>query len=167
MSLGGPLYQPVNVAVDNAVKAGIAFIVAAGNDNNDACKYSPASSNLCISIAATEVYDNAGKQTDARSYFSNFGSCVDMFAPGTMITSAWIGASNTAIRTISGTSMAAPHVCGVAALFFDKNPSGTVDQLRDSLHSGSTKDTVDLECTSTVCRSTPNRFLHSNCDVSI
>jgi len=108
MSLGGGASVAMDDAVNNAVTAGIFFAVAAGNDNGNACNTSPARAANAFTVMATT-------STDARSSFSNYGTCTDIFAPGSNIVGAWIG-SNTATNTISGTSMAAPHVCGAAAL---------------------------------------------------
>lgn len=111
MSLGGGFSQALNDAVDQAVAKGMLFAVAAGNDNEDACQYSPAASKSAITVGASDIHD-------AMAFFSNHGKCVDVFAPGMDILSAWIG-SRTATNTISGTSMASPHVAGVLALFAD------------------------------------------------
>jgi len=107
MSLGGGFSQASNDAVDAAFRAGAVMVVAAGNSNANACTFSPASAPLGICVGSTT-------NADARSSFSNFGTCVHTFAPGSNILSAWIG-SNTATNTISGTSMACPHVAGIAA----------------------------------------------------
>ena len=109
MSLGGGFSQAVNDAVDKLVDAGITTVVAAGNSNTDACTSSPASAPRAITVGATA-------SDDKRAGFSNYGRCVDIFAPGVGIKSAWIGGDN-AENTISGTSMATPHVAGVAALY--------------------------------------------------
>jgi len=107
MSLGGGSSRTLDRAVNAAVAAGIHFAVAAGNDNQDACNYSPAGANLPITVGASTI-------EDSRAWFSNWGRCVDIFAPGHQIESAWIG-SSTATNTISGTSMASPHIAGVVA----------------------------------------------------
>lgn len=107
MSLGGGFSAALNTAVNNAVAAGVVFGVAAGNSNANAANYSPASAASAITVGAID-------SGNARASYSNYGAVLDIFAPGTGITSAWIG-SNTAINTISGTSMATPHVVGVAA----------------------------------------------------
>ena len=108
MSLGGDPSAALNAAVARAVDAGITFAVAAGNSNADACNYSPSSEGKALTIGATTI-------TDAKASYSNFGGCVDIQAPGSSIKSDWIG-SATATNTISGTSMASPHVAGAAAL---------------------------------------------------
>ncbi|KAG1321093.1 hypothetical protein G6F63_013944 [Rhizopus arrhizus] len=102
MSLGGGKSAALDRIVNGAVDAGLVFAVAAGNDNKDACDYSPARAEKAITVGASTVFDE-------RAYFSNYGKCVDVFAPGLDIQSIWIG-SNTATNTISGTSMASPHV---------------------------------------------------------
>lgn len=117
MSLGGSRSTVVNSAVARAVAAGITMAVAAGNENADACTKSPASEPSAITVGAAT-------DTDARASFSNWGTCVDLFAPGVAITSSWnTGASDT--KTISGTSMATPHVTGVAALVLEANPGAS------------------------------------------
>jgi subtilisin family serine protease len=118
MSLGGGASSTLDSAVDGAISAGVVMVVAAGNSNTDACGASPARVPDAVTVGSTT-------DTDTRSSFSNYGSCLDIFAPGSSITSAWY-TSDTAIRTISGTSMAAPHVAGVVALYLESNPSASV-----------------------------------------
>jgi len=108
MSLGGGASTTVDAAVTQSVAAGVNYAIAAGNSAANACNYSPARVPVAVTVGSTD-------DTDTRSYFSNFGTCVDVFAPGSDITSAWIG-SNDATNTISGTSMAAPHVAGAIAV---------------------------------------------------
>lgn len=115
MSLGGGKSRALDTAVNRAVKSGLHFAVAAGNDNRDACDYSPAGASEPITVGATNFYDE-------RAYFSNKGKCVDVFAPGQDIKSTWIG-SNVASRSISGTSMASPHVAGLIAYFLSLVPA--------------------------------------------
>jgi len=115
MSLGGGFNSSLNDAVDNSVNAGVFYAVAAGNESTDACTRSPASAPLAYTVGATDINDN-------RASFSNYGTCVDIFAPGVSITSAWIG-SDSATNTISGTSMASPHVAGAAALIRQEFPA--------------------------------------------
>ncbi|KAH9888750.1 peptidase S8/S53 domain-containing protein [Xylariomycetidae sp. FL2044] len=115
MSLGGGKSPSLDQAVNAAVEAGLHFAVAAGNDNADACKYSPAAAEKAMTVGASQL-------DDSRAYFSNWGKCVDIFGPGMSIQSTWIG-SKTAINTISGTSMASPHLCGLTAYFLSLQPS--------------------------------------------
>jgi len=165
MSLGGGFHQGVNNAVDACVRAGVINVVAGGNSNADACSFSPASAPLATTVGATDVGDNGGFQQDIRSSFSNFGRCTDIWAPGTMITAAWIG-SPTALRTISGTSMASPHVCGVANLVLHEHPAFTPAQVEAHLIEESTKGIINLACGNrAACLESPNRMVFSSCDL--
>lgn len=119
MSLGGGSSKTLDLAVDAAVDAGLHFAVAAGNDNQDACNYSPAASQKAVTVGASSL-------ADARAYFSNHGKCVDIFAPGLNILSTWIGSTD-ATNTISGTSMASPHICGLLTYFLSLAPTGDSD----------------------------------------
>ncbi|WP_116045834.1 S8 family peptidase [Amycolatopsis palatopharyngis] len=135
MSLGGGASTAVDDAVRRSINSGVTYALAAGNDNGaDACNTSPARTEEAITVGSTT-------RTDARSSFSNIGTCLDIFAPGSDITSAWIG-GNSATRTISGTSMATPHVAGGAALYLAANTSATPQQVRDHLVNNGTKDKV-------------------------
>ena len=139
MSLGGGASSSVDAAVNRMIADGVATAVAAGNGNwigiaQDACKSSPARAAAAMTIGATS-------STDARASWSNYGKCVDWFAPGVGIKSAWTG-SNTATNTISGTSMATPHTAGVAALYLQGNPSASAQTVRDALYALTTKDKV-------------------------
>ncbi|KAG2225493.1 hypothetical protein INT45_010320 [Circinella minor] len=127
MSLGGGKSQALDRAVNNAVDEGLIFSVAAGNDNRDACKYSPAAAANAITVGATNLRDE-------RAYFSNYGECVDVFAPGQDIMSIW-NTSPYSTNTISGTSMAAPHVAGLAAYFLslDERENVTPKMIKDKI----------------------------------
>ncbi|MCE2848551.1 MAG: S8 family serine peptidase [Chitinophagaceae bacterium] len=127
MSLGGGASTAIDDAVRSAIKDGIVMCLAAGNSNVDAINSSPARTPEAITVGSTT-------STDARSSFSNYGSVVDIFAPGSSITSAWF-TSSTAINTISGTSMACPHVAGVAALYLENNLGTTTAQIEAALKS--------------------------------
>lgn len=117
MSLGGGKSPSLDLAVNRAVDAGLHFAVAAGNDNKDACKYSPAAAEKAVTVGASTLGDE-------RAYFSNHGECVDIFAPGLNILSTYIG-SKDAIATLSGTSMASPHTAGLLAYLLSIHPSTT------------------------------------------
>lgn len=115
MSLGGGKTEALDRVVNAAVEAGIHFAVAAGNDNADACNYSPAAANKAVTVGASAL-------DDSRAYFSNWGKCTDIFAPGLSIQSTWIG-SKYAVNTISGTSMASPHIAGLLAYYLSLQPA--------------------------------------------
>nr|CAG8457694.1 2193_t:CDS:2 [Entrophospora candida]CAG8480997.1 11974_t:CDS:2 [Entrophospora candida] len=143
MSLGGGKSQSLDLA---AVDNGLIFAVAAGNDNKDACNYSPAASQKAITVGATTVGDE-------RAWFSNHGQCVDVFAPGQDITSTWIG-SSTATNTISGTSMASPHVAGLVAYYLSIEPErdsdyftltslATPEKVKSNIIRFATKDAIE------------------------
>ncbi|MEU4333111.1 S8 family serine peptidase [Micromonospora lupini] len=135
MSLGGGANSSLDTAVRNSVASGVTYGLAAGNDNGaNACNTSPARTTEAITVGSTT-------SSDARSSFSNIGTCLDIFAPGSSITSAWY-TSNTATNTISGTSMATPHVVGAAALVASANPSWTPAQVRDQLVANATPNVV-------------------------
>lgn len=135
MSLGGPADQATDDAVRNSINSGVTFALAAGNDyGGDACGSSPARTEEAITVGATN-------DTDARADFSNIGTCLDIFAPGENITSAWLD-SDDATNTISGTSMATPHVTGATALYLEENPAATPQEVRDGMVASATPDVV-------------------------
>ncbi|WP_433653308.1 S8 family peptidase [Micromonospora zamorensis] len=135
MSLGGGANTSLDNAVRNSIASGVTYGLAAGNDSGaNACNTSPARTTEAITVGSTT-------NTDARSSFSNIGTCLDIFAPGSSITSAWY-TSNTATNTISGTSMATPHVVGAAALVASANPGWTPAQVRNQLVANATPNVV-------------------------
>jgi serine protease len=134
MSLGGGTSTALDNAVNATVAAGVTMVVAAGNDNSNACSYSPARAANAITVGSTS-------SNDRRSSFSNYGNCLDIYAPGSSITSTW-STSNSATNTISGTSMAAPHVAGVAALYLDDNPNASPSQVQSAIESAAIANKV-------------------------
>jgi serine protease len=127
MSLGGGNSSALDSAVNGAINAGVTVVVAAGNSNSDACSGSPNKVPAAVTVASST-------SSDARSSFSSWGSCIDLFGPGSNITSAWHTGSS-ATNTISGTSMAAPHVAGAAALYLAGNPSASTSAVANHLTS--------------------------------
>jgi len=164
MSLGGGNSAVLIEAVEEGVAAGIPFVVAAGNSNANACSYSPANAPNAITVGATTIESgDSNYQTDVRSYFSNWGICLDIFAPGQLIKSAWIGSPD-ATNEISGTSMASPHVCGVVSLIQGDSPSLSPEAIRNVITGASTKNTINLACGTSACNNSPNYLLFSSCD---
>ena len=153
MSLGGSASSALDAAVRNSIADGVSYAVAAGNGNvagiaQNGCKYSPARVTEAMTIGATD-------QTDKKASWSNYGDCVDWFAPGVGISSAW-STGDSATNTISGTSMATPHTTGVAALYLQSNPSASPAALRDALYNLTTKGIV------TSSRTANNHLLYTN-----
>ncbi|HKQ80323.1 MAG TPA: S8 family serine peptidase, partial [Blastocatellia bacterium] len=148
MSLGGNAFQALDDAVKNSIAAGVTYAVAAMNDNKDACSVSPARAPNTITVGATT-------NTDSRASFSNFGSCVNIFAPGSGVTSAWL-TSDSATNTISGTSMASPHVAGVAALYLEANPGAAPAAVSSAIIGNATPNKL-----SDIGPGSPNLLLYS------
>ncbi|MBL4659405.1 MAG: S8 family peptidase, partial [Alcanivoracaceae bacterium] len=152
MSLGGGISTATDNAVNAAVAAGVTMVVAAGNNNADACGFSPARAVNAITVGSTT-------SSDSRSSFSNYGSCLDIYAPGSSITSTW-STSNSATNTISGTSMASPHVAGVAALYLDANPNATPAQVQTAIENAAGVGKV-----SDAKKGSPNLLLNNNFNI--
>ncbi|PBS13534.1 serine protease [Lysobacteraceae bacterium NML93-0792] len=148
MSLGGGASTATDNATNNLINSGVTVVVAAGNSNANACNYSPARVANAVTVGSTT-------STDARSSFSNFGSCVNIFAPGSSITSAW-STSTSASNTISGTSMASPHVAGAAALYLTNNPSASPATVRNWLYTNATTNRL-----TGIGTGSPNRLLYT------
>ncbi len=134
MSMGSNASPLMDFAVQGSIDAGVTYVVAAGNANSDACQVSPARLGSAITVGASD-------QTDVRAAFSNYGSCVDLFAPGVGITSAWSW-NDTATLTANGTSMASPHVTGAVALHLENEPDATPAQAAAALMGDATSGTM-------------------------
>jgi subtilisin family serine protease len=154
MSLGGPTSSALDAAINNSINDGVTYVVAAGNGNQagvgqDACRFSPARVSNAITIGAVD-------QNDKKTPWSNFGKCVDWFAPGLDIVSAGI-ANDTDSETMSGTSMASPHTAGVVALYLDTFPTSAPIDVRNALATLTTKNVVG-----SAGKGSPNALLFTN-----
>jgi len=148
MSLGGGADATLDAAVRRSIASGVTYAIASGNSNTDACSTSPARVTEAITV-------NSSTNTDARSSFSNYGSCTDIYAPGSNIVSAW-NTNDTATNNISGTSMATPHVAGAAALWLATHPADTPAAVWAGLNAASTPNKI-----TNVGANTPNKLLYS------
>jgi subtilisin family serine protease len=148
MSLGGSANSAIDTAIRSLSNDGVTVVVAAGNDTADACSYSPSRVAEAITVAASDI-------NDAMASFSNGGTCVDIFGPGVNVLSAW-NTDDTATNTISGTSMASPHVAGVAALYLATNPTASPSAVTTAIINNSTPNKVTSAGTGS-----PNRLLYS------
>lgn len=148
MSLGGDSSSAMDLAVKNSIDKGVTYVLAAGNSSTTACRTSPARVPEAITVGSTT-------SDDTMSSFSNYGSCLDIFAPGSSIKSAW-ESSDTATNSISGTSMASPHVAGVAALYLEGNPEATPEQVGEAILAGAIPDKLE-----SIQSGSPNLLLSS------
>ncbi|WP_205526013.1 S8 family serine peptidase [Pyxidicoccus trucidator] len=148
LSLGFEPSEAMDQAVRDLIASGVTTVVAAGNENVDACNESPARTAEALTVGAI-------RDTDERAGFSNYGRCVDLFAPGQDITSAWIS-DDTATEVLEGTSMAAPHVAGAAALYLETHPAATPEQVAASLTGSATPGRLSF-----AGRGSPNLLLHT------
>jgi subtilisin family serine protease len=153
MSLGGEATPALDEAVQRSIASGVTYAIAAGNSGGDACDESPARTPEAITVGATN-------DDDSKAYFSNFGTCLDIFAPGVNITSDWL-TSDTATFSASGTSMASPHVTGTAALYLATHPDATPQQVRDALVAQATPDKVTAPGAGS-----PNKLLYTDSGVT-
>lgn len=149
MSLGGGTYPPLDEAVKNSTAAGVTYVVSAGNETDDACAYSPSRAPEVIAVGATN-------SSDVGANFTNYGTCVALFAPGVDILSTF-NTGDTAVETLSGTSMASPHVAGVVALLLQSDPTLTPAQAKSIILNSATTGKL-----TSIGSNSPNRLLYTN-----
>ncbi|KAJ8049808.1 hypothetical protein HOLleu_02719 [Holothuria leucospilota] len=135
LSLGGGASEAMDAGIVAMVRNGVTSVVAAGNSNEDACLSSPAREETAITVSASDI-------NDQRAFFSNYGSCSDIYAPGVLITSIWFNTDNST-NTISGTSMACPHVAGAAALILEENPDFSPSVVKAALVNTAVSDKIE------------------------
>jgi len=158
MSLGGTADGGMNAAVRASIAVGVCYSIAAGNSNGNACNFYPASEPLACTVGATDIGSFNEEEYDMRSSFSNFGTCVDIFAPGSAITSAHITNPN-ASSVKSGTSMACPHVTGAIALLLGQDPTLSPAAVQNRLFQMAQLNLID-----NVGAGSPNRLMYNGCD---
>jgi len=158
MSLGGTADGGMNAAVAASIAAGIPYSIAAGNSNGNACNFYPASCPTATTVASSDIAASGGVDYDMRSSFSNYGTCVDIYAPGSLITSCAItGPDSSSVK--SGTSMACPHVTGALAVVLGREPGLTPAQAQSRLTTTAQQGLID-----NAGAGTPNLLLYNTCD---
>jgi len=161
MSLGSAADGGKNAAITASVAAGVIYSVAAGNNNGDACNFYPASCPAALTVGATALSASGDNEVDARSSFSNYGRCVDIFAPGTSITSCGIS-SRTASSVLSGTSMACPHVTGAVAVILSQIPTASPAVVEQILLTNAQNGLI-----LNAGANSPNKLLYNTCDEAL
>jgi len=158
MSLGATADGGMNAALEASTQQGLIYSVAAGNSNGNACGFYPASAPSAVTVGATELASSGNGNQDVRSYFSNLGVCLDIFAPGSAITSCGVS-SDTSSAVLSGTSMACPHVSGQLAVLLSQYPDLTPAEVTQLLI-----DQSQIGLIVNAGAGSPNRLLYNVCD---